>query len=299
MPDFGDGRRTMFLSPAAALDELLDREIISEVILCDLCNCQMKIVQDERITKSIKYRCLNTSCRHSLSLVSSNLNLNDLFYLYYCIFVGLSYTEIKRFIRVEDTTILRAKKQLRESYKIYNDRYPFLLGGLNYIVECDETVLSRRGIIVNPTTTEDSVRDTVWILGCIDNSPARNFYITRIATRQVNTLYEALRDKINVFSTLYTDGYPSYPQLAERLGLNHRVVNHSHGFTTEDGIHTNNIEGFWSHLKAKMRSQHGVQRRNIDEWIEEYIFERRFLHNTSFDEFNELFMQIIKIIINN
>ncbi|KAI5152230.1 hypothetical protein ENBRE01_2671 [Enteropsectra breve] len=276
----------MFLSPAAALDELLVREIIVEGILCDLCNCQMKIVQDERITKSIKYRCLNTSCRHSLSLISSNLKLNVLFYLFYSIFVAPSYTEIKRFIRVKDTTILRAKKQIRESYKIYNDRYPFLFIGLNCIVECDETVLSRRGIIVNPTTTEDSVRDTVWILECIDNFPARNFYIKRIANRQVNTLYEALRDKRNVFSSLYTDRYPSYPQVAERLRLNHRVVSHSHRFTTEYGIHTNNIKGFWSHLQAKMRSQHCVQRRII----EEYIFERRFLHNTHFDEFNELFM---------
>jgi hypothetical protein len=60
-----------------------------------------------------------------------------------------------------------------------------------------------------------------------------------------------LEGVICVGSWFYTDVYGSYLQFARNLGLRHKVVNHSLGFVTQDGIHTNGIEGFWASVKEK------------------------------------------------
>ncbi|KAG0438212.1 hypothetical protein DMUE_3230 [Dictyocoela muelleri] len=58
--------------------------------------------------------------------------------------------------------------------------------GLGYSVEVDETVLSRRGIIRNPTIQSDEVRDTVWRLGAIENTPEKIYHLKCIEQRNRN-----------------------------------------------------------------------------------------------------------------
>lgn len=51
---------------------------------------------------------------------------------------------------------------------------PCFIGGLGIILEVDETVLSRRGVIDNPTCYTDELADIIWILGAIDQN--KNFF---------------------------------------------------------------------------------------------------------------------------
>ncbi|KAG0422569.1 hypothetical protein DMUE_6200, partial [Dictyocoela muelleri] len=110
------------------------------------------------------------------------------------------------------------------------------------------------------------------------------------------TITPALEDVIRVGSVLYSDGHPSYPAVASNLGLEHKVVNHSEGFVNDEGNHTNDIEAFWSHLKASMRKENGVKRENVDNWLAEYEFKRRYLVNSTCEEFEAYFIEILKII---
>ena len=128
-----------------------------------------------------------------------------------------------------------------------------LIGDIGKVVESDESILSRHGIIMNPTSAHDKVKDTIWILGCIDNNLERNFFVKRIPDRKAETLTKVLESVIGVCPNFCTDGYPSYPEVARNLHAVHHVVNHSLGFKSEDGTHKNNIEGFWAILKDKMR----------------------------------------------
>ncbi|KAG0431059.1 hypothetical protein DMUE_5597 [Dictyocoela muelleri] len=100
---------------------------------------------------------------------------------------------------------------------------------------------------------------------------------------------------IGVGSKLHTDARLSYPTVAINLGLNHKVVIHTEGFKAPDGTHTNNIEGFWAGLKSSMRKEHGVKRCNIDEWLEEYTFKKRYLNNPDNNELRFIFNDIIKL----
>ncbi|KAG0437301.1 hypothetical protein DMUE_3771 [Dictyocoela muelleri] len=140
-----------------------------------------------------------------------------------------------------------------------------LLGGVGVIVEADETILCSIGTIRYPKSADDKKPETTWILGAIDNTTERNFFIKRVQNREINTLEFAMNGLIGVGSKLHTDGHPSYPTVARYLGLNHKVVIHTEGLKAPDGTPTNNIEGFWAGLKSSMRKEHSVKRCNIDE----------------------------------
>ncbi|KAG0433954.1 hypothetical protein DMUE_5356, partial [Dictyocoela muelleri] len=113
--------------------------------------------------------------------------------------------------------------------------------------------------------------------------------------RRVSTLTEVLGRHIRIGSILKTDGYPL---TASNLSLRHEVVNHSNGFVTEDEIHTNNIEGFWSHLKSQMRKQNGVHRMNIDDWLVFYSFRRKYIIGKDGEIFAFIYIEILKHFFN-
>ncbi|KAG0422598.1 hypothetical protein DMUE_6197, partial [Dictyocoela muelleri] len=255
-------------SDIGALKEfLIENDIVKHQVYCTKCNepSELKIYTEKNKNKLI-YRCNSLLCRKRKGLTNSKLGLKDLIHIIYLIISGVSYKQIYLYHGISTTTISGIKKKIRNCYEKYLEKRPICLGGLNVIVEADETVLSRRGIIRNPTSTDDEMIDTVWILGAINLDDKSKFVLKRVKDRQVETLTRALEDKIMVCSQLHSDGHPSYPGVCMNLNLSHKVVIHIEGFKGIDGPHTNNIEGFWSHLKSTMRKEHGVQRNNIDKW---------------------------------
>jgi hypothetical protein len=94
-------------------------------------------------------------------------------------------------------------------------------------------------VIRCPSIADDNIKDTVWILGCIDNSIPSNFYIVRVENRRINTITKTLESVLCVGTEFLTDGYSSYKQVAINLGLKHKVVNYSEGFKAADCTQTN------------------------------------------------------------
>ena len=76
-------------------------------------------------------------------------------------------------------------------YKEYLEVNPVLLGGASIIVEVDESVLSHRGIIINPTSTGDT-RDTIRILGGLDKTNESNFFMVCVLDRTFVPLTDAI-----------------------------------------------------------------------------------------------------------
>ncbi|KAG0434879.1 hypothetical protein DMUE_4995 [Dictyocoela muelleri] len=138
----------------------------------------------------------------------------------------------------------------------------------------------------------------MWIIGGFDSKQKSNFYVKIVENRQISTIFDALKGKVGFGFILRSDGHQSYPGVAERLSLIHEVVNHSTGFITEDGIHTNNIENLWSCMKSEMTRQHGVKKKSIEIWVEYFMFRRKYIDETSPESFKNVFYMIIKTILN-
>lgn len=282
------------------LEFILDHEILPNEKICERCGYTTRlVVYRQGRSQRLIFRCKARICQAKRPIFRTALPLTSYVHLVYLLLSDASYRQLNWWYGFANTTISSCKQKLREIYKKYVDDRPVYLGGPGLVVEVDETVLSRRGVIRSPTSTSDTTADTVWIVGAIDNTPSKNFFLKRVENRKVNTLTNVLDGVIRVGSLLYTDGYPSYPRVADNLTLEHHVVNHSEGFIAHDGTHTNNQEGFWSHLKGLMRKENGVQRSNIDTWLDEYIFKRRYFLNATKEEFSRGFIDILKYLLND
>lgn len=287
----------IFLSIDSTKTFLLDNAIITNTILCskDGCNGNARLyVVKSNGTEILQYRCARRGCQRRKAICSSKLTLNKLLHCIYLLLNDTPYQQMNVYHGVSSSTISSIKKKLIEIYKVILNNNVSRLGGNNITIEIDETVLSRRGIIKNPTTLDDETRDTVWIVGGVEKQNTKNFFLCRVENRKINTLSECLKNYIFPNSILFTDGHPSYPAVSNNLMCQHYVVNHNHGFVADDGTHTNSIEGFWSHVKSSMRKEHGVKRSNIDNWIIQYTFKRRCIIGCTREQISEIFVKILK-----
>jgi hypothetical protein len=275
----------LFTSIENCLAELIDQGLVTPEKVCCGCDRNARLViykqgENERII----FRCVNRTCRKKMSpfSISVHMPLNRYLFFIHLLFLDSSYNLIFQLVGVSSATIAKAKSSLRSYYQYKNSRNMLIGGpGVEVEVEVDETVLCRRGIIRNPTSNEDEVADTVWILGIVEKYDKSKFFVVRVPDRKIETITRVLESKIGVGSILVSDGHPSYPGVARNLGLTHLVVNHSVGFLNDDGDHTNGIENLWSQMKSIMSRQHGVKREDIDLWLEEFIFRKR---NSLLDE---------------
>ena len=81
-------------------------------------------------------------------------------------------------------------------------------------------------------------------------------------------------------STLYTDEFLSYNGI-EKLGYDHKQIEHNTKIYVKGNIHTNNIEGFWSLVK---RGIDGVYHKVNKEYLQHYLNEYAFRYNRRKDE---------------
>ena len=90
-----------------------------------------------------------------------------------------------------------------------------------------------------------------------------------------------------------TDRSRSYLRL-KRHGYKHSRVNHDIGEYVRGNVHTNTIEGFWSHLKRGIKSTHAsVSKKHIQKYVDEFVF-RYNNRDEPAEMFNRVLAQISK-----
>lgn len=87
----------------------------------------------------------------------------------------LNYKQLKTFYGLSDKKIAKIKKRLCAAYRVYmNDRPAMIIGGHEFVVEVDESFLSKRGEIRCPTNSVDIGKRTKEILGVVDRNEPQN-----------------------------------------------------------------------------------------------------------------------------
>ncbi|CAO3645206.1 unnamed protein product [Mucor hiemalis] len=76
-------------------------------------------------------------------------------------------------------------------------------------------------------------------------------------------------------SIIHTDFWRAYNGIVEwEMDYQHRGVNHSEGFISEDGTHTNTIEGTWNGIKIRCFPRSRT-RKNVPWVLTEFIWRRK------------------------
>ena len=85
------------------------------------------------------------------------------------------------------------------------------------------------------------------------------------------TLMEQITENVHSHSILHTDEFKPYSTLNRKY--RHKVINHSRKVYVEGDVHTNTIEGLWSHLKRGIQGTHvTVSSKHLQNYANHYEF---------------------------
>ncbi len=183
---------------------------------------------------------------------------------------GVSAKELQRQLGVTYKTAWRMAGLIREHMADVDGTDP--IGGLGEVVEIDETIMggsvSGKG---NGYMGNKSV-----VVGMLHRGGE---IVTKVVSTRTRGPMEALiQTHVLPGTTVSTDEFGSY-RFLNQLGYAHQTVNHNRGqHVGKNGASTNQIEGFWRHLKCSIAGTHiSVSPKHMARYVGEfeYRFNRR------------------------
>ena len=79
---------------------------------------------------------------------------------------------------------------------------------------------------------------------------------------------------------IHSDQWCSYSKIEEKLGFEHKTVNHSdiqYKFVARDGTHTQAIESYWNKRKMKNKLMRGCRENHLKLYLAEWMWRDRNL----------------------
>jgi transposase-like protein len=180
---------------------------------------------------------------------------------------GISAHQLHRMLGVTYKTAWFMSHRIREGMR--PAKYPGPLGGLDEIVEVDETYVGGKA----PNRKSRKVAKKKIVVALIHRGGnVRTFPVKRVNSRHMGAL---LRRNVSRKSYLMTDDSNVYPKLGKEF-RRHSAVNHSIEEYVRGGAHVNNCENYFSIFK---RGVNGVFHHISEEHLPRYLAEFDFRYN--------------------
>jgi transposase-like protein len=186
---------------------------------------------------------------------------------------GISSYEISRSLGVTQKTAWFMLHRIREAMK--NGSFVKMGGSQGGPVEVDETFVGpkpqqmHRERRLRMQTAQKGNQKTA-VMGMLDRETRQvRAHVIRDVKRE--TLQNAILNRIEGGSTVYTDGWVGYEGLAAKEFV-HETVNHMEEYVRGQ-VHTQGIENFWSLLKRTLRGTYvAVEPFHLDRYVDEQVF---------------------------
>jgi transposase-like protein/ribosomal protein L37AE/L43A len=261
---------TTFPNDEACLDWLMNHRY-PQGVDCPVCQ---KVTKHHKLTSRPVYEC--DYCGHQISPLAntifhkSSTSLKTWFqaiHLMASTRCGISAKQLQRETGVTYKTAWRMFKQIRT---LLNEQCGMLIGE----VEADETYI---GAAKSGKRGRGASGKTI-VAGVVERQASVSASV--VPNVQSNTLLPMIIEKTSPDAIIYTDEMPSYNRL-ERMGFDHRVINHNAKQYVNGNIHTNTIDGFWSLVKGGLG---GVYKHVSPDYLQSYVNEYSFRYNHRKDE---------------
>jgi transposase-like protein len=185
---------------------------------------------------------------------------------------GISSYEISRALGVTQKTAWFMLHRIREAMK---NGSLMKLGGGSEPVEVDETFVGPRSNRMHRErrlrmqSAEKANQKTI-VMGMLDRE-SRQVRAKVVPNVKREILQNEILRHIEGGSTVYTDGYQAYDNLAVRDYV-HATVNHVEEYVRGQ-VHTQGIENFWSLLKRTLNGTYvAVEPFHLDRYVTEQVF---------------------------
>ena len=261
---------TTFPNDDACLGWLMNHRY-PQGVECPVCQ---KVTKHHKITSRPVYEC--DYCGHQISPLAntifhkSSTSLKTWFqaiHLMASTRCGISAKQLQRETGVTYKTAWRMFKQIRT---LLNEQCGMFTGE----VEADETYI---GASKHGKRGRGASGKTI-VAGIVERQA--NVSASVVPNVQSKTLLPMIVEKTSPNATIFTDEMTSYNRL-ERIGFNHRVINHNAKQYVNGNIHTNTIDGFWSLVKGGIG---GVYKHVSPDYLQTYVNEYSFRYNHRKDE---------------
>lgn len=297
---------TAFFKTEKKCHEYLKSILWSESKYCPFCGSTHINEYKSNFKKNRCYDCKKDfSIRKGTIFDDSRLSLQKWFM---CIFLinsnkkGISSCQLANQVGITQKTAWFVLQRIREACKSKDFNEPF--GG--NIIEVDEAYFGGKEQNRHMKDRIKGVKKKAVVIGLIDRENKKVRAI-KVEDAKANTLQNEIYDRLKEGDILITDESKAYHSISN-FRFNHQRVNHSQdeyvkqGFTNKQNeerkafkIHTNSIEGFWSHLKRGINgTYHWVSHKHIQRYCNEfgYKYDTRCLQN------NERFIDFLEKINN-
>uniref|UniRef100_A0A914UWD1 ISXO2-like transposase domain-containing protein n=1 Tax=Plectus sambesii TaxID=2011161 RepID=A0A914UWD1_9BILA len=160
------------------------------------------------------------------------------------------------------------------------------IGGINPATSNPLAIKIDESLFFKMKYHRGAVHEGKWMLGGVERGSKKCFMV-EVDSWDVATLMPIIQQWVLFGSRVITDGWAAYtaslgflanPQYA------HDTVNHTLHFVdpNDPTLHTNAVEGFWSHGKQKFRHMHRMCNAHFDSYIAEFMFRYRSLLATKY-----------------
>jgi len=286
--------QAQYSDDGACLNAILERQLERD----PSCHgCGVTPAKFHRITGRRGYACQD--CGHHIFpcvgtiFEHSSTTLTDWFYAMYLMTAtrnGVSGKELQRQLGVTYKCAWRIGHQIRNLMAARDKaNTPEQLSGQ---VEIDETYVGGYKRIGENRVGKQIAnwRDNKsCVMGMVERGGAFKGQVVP-DNKRVNLLPVVLKN-IAYGATAITDELASYKKLP-KLGYKHEFIRHGLKEYVRGDIHTNRIEGFWSHLKRGISSTHvSVSRKHLQKYVNEFAFRYNNRHAPA-DMFARMLAQV-------
>lgn len=242
------------------------------------CRRCSKVMREEKTTTTddgFRWRCnpcdTTSTIRKYSIFANSNVQLPELLMLFYFWAHDALQTQIAHEAEISQRSTVVWCGRLRKICSAEFRRKKRPLGGFGSTIVIDEMHLAKR----RAASTGRAAVKAIWAFGGIDRD-TREMFVEITADRTAEVFRKLIGENVANGSTILTDAYPSYKGI-ESWGreYKHGVVDHSSGYKSPQGCHTNDVEQCWCAMRYHLHRSRGLARHLLADYVGEWLWKRQ------------------------
>lgn len=264
----------------AAIDYLKEMGVLKRDARCDQCQSPLSMIKDKSRADGCIMYCYTCKKKQSIRagsfLTRSKLSIKEMLLLFYCWSLKLGMEQTFNMLGLSHVTIIDWNNMIREicSAKFAQETNP-QLGGVGRIVQIDESVIYKPKYHRGHAMREPEK----WIFAIYDVE-RKIGAIEFVQNRSSEVLLPIIKKYVLPGTEIHSDQWAAYngiSTIAVDPPYIHKTVNHSNYFRNPvTGVHTNNVEAYWSSIKRRFKMLNGTSRSLTASYLDEHMYRERY-----------------------